>query len=78
MSAPLRSVMVFAIPFTLLVFSSHAQAVERHVGPGQTYATISAAVAASLAGDIITVHDAGGTPDYREAITLNVRGLTLR
>jgi parallel beta-helix repeat protein len=61
-----------------LIFSPIAPAVELHVGPGQTYATISDAVAAAGPDDTIIVHDNGTTPDYREAIVIDVAGLTLQ
>ena len=53
-------------------------AAELHVGPAQTYATISDAIAAAGEGDEIIAHENGGTPDYQEEIIVDVAGLSLR
>ncbi len=51
-----------------------ANAANRHVGPGQTYATVQAAVDAASSGDVIIIH--AGT--YREEVNIDVDGLTIQ
>jgi hypothetical protein len=48
----------------------------REVGPGQTYTTITAAIAAATAGDILNIHDNIIGP-YTESVTVS-KTLTLR
>jgi hypothetical protein len=50
-----------------------AAAEDRHVGPGHTYSTIQAAVAAATAGDSVVVH--AGT--YRETVVVGSDGIVL-
>lgn len=47
---------------------------DRHVGQGQTYATIQAAVDAASSGDVIIIH--AGT--YREQVRIDVDNITIQ
>ena len=51
-----------------------ANAAKWHVGPGQTYATVQAAVDTASSGDVIIIH--AGT--YREEVNIDVDGLTIQ
>ncbi len=57
-----------------LLFSISANSAELHVGSGQPYSTVQAAVDAASSGDIIVIHQ--GT--YREEVNINVNGLTIQ
>jgi len=67
-----------ALLLASLIAPAIATAAELHVGAGQTYATISDAIAAAGEGDAVIAHDNGGTPDYQEVIVVDVAGLILR
>ena len=61
----LALVMVFSMLGAVLALPTQTKAVDRHVGPGQTYSTIQDAIDSSIDGDVIIVHD--GT--YTEQIS---------
>ncbi len=65
-----KSIFIGVLIFTMIgVYSA-----DRHVGQGQTYTTIQAAVDDASAGDVIIIHD--GT--YREQVRLGVNNITIQ
>lgn len=68
-----RHALLCALVAGLLVAAGAATARELHVGPGQPYATIQAAVAAAAGSDVVLVHDGV----YRENVVVT-RRVTLR
>ncbi len=66
-----KGVILMAL-FLVSYFSLNAA--DLHVGSGQTYATIQAAVNAASSGDVIVIHE--GT--YREEVRISTDGITIQ
>ncbi|MFW6222178.1 MAG: InlB B-repeat-containing protein [Bacteroidota bacterium] len=65
----------FILIFLSMFFAAwHMQGADLHVGSGQEYSTVQAAVDDASPGDVIIVHS--GT--YREEVKINVDGLTIQ
>ncbi|MFC1937297.1 NosD domain-containing protein [Chloroflexota bacterium] len=69
---------LFILVLTLFAFPAPASAAELHAGSGQTYETISDAVAAASGGDTIIVHDGTYNENIYIAADSGLAGLTIR
>ncbi|MFW6222585.1 MAG: hypothetical protein ACOC3T_03130, partial [Bacteroidota bacterium] len=65
---------VFTIGLLLSIISLSLSAADLHVGSGQTYSTVQAAVDDASSGDVIIIH--AGT--YREEVNIDVSNITIR
>lgn len=65
---------VYFILSAIIFLSYSVNATELHVGSGQTYSTIQAAVDDAVSGDVIVIH--AGT--YREEVRIGTDGITIR
>ncbi len=74
----LSNILAPVIAVAFIAFAITVSTAELHVGPGQTYSTITDAVTAASEHDTIIVHDAGADPDYEENVDVNVEYLTIK
>jgi hypothetical protein len=68
-----NNIRLIIVLFNVLFFT-HAMSVDRHVGNGQTYSTISAAISAAGSGDNVIVHS--GT--YAEMLDISKSNVTVQ